>query len=71
MLDEGRSEHGRTRRPRPETDPITLIAGTLTLAVSAYVLFGMVGSLAWLFALVAVLVGALLLVFSQRSRRDR
>ncbi len=54
---------------RPDVDPVALAGGCLALAMSAFVLLGLVDQLVWLLGATVVAVGVLLLVLSLRPRR--
>ncbi|MHA6805745.1 hypothetical protein [Salinifilum ghardaiensis] len=55
--------------PWRDVDPVALAGGCLALALSAFVLLGLVEHLVWLLGATIVAVGVLLLVLSLRPRR--
>lgn len=63
------SAHNR-RRTRHDVDPLTLISGTVSLAIATYVLFWYTASLSWLLALSAITVGTVLLALSVRRQQE-
>ncbi|MHA6801243.1 hypothetical protein [Bounagaea algeriensis] len=56
---------------RRDVDQVALAGGCLALAMSAFVLLGLVDQLVWLLGATVVAVGVLLLVLSLRPRRGQ
>ncbi len=59
------------RGPIGRADPVTLVAGLLTVALAVYVVVGGSWNLQWVLALGAVGIGVVMLAASIRPRRSR